>query len=153
MAGASPELSVITINVDGEFYSQVKDTSCRTYSSDLRVYANATGLYTYPDITVVCGEPEFVDERRDVLLNPTVIVEVLSPSTESYDLGEKGEHYRQITSLTDYILVSQEKRWGRHYARRGDNEWMMTDTTAPDSDVGLPSIGCSLRFTDISRGY
>ena len=127
MAGASLEHSIITINVAGEFYTQVKGAPCRTYSSDMRVRVSSTGLYTYPDVTVVCGEPEYLDDRGDVLLNPTVIVEVLLPSTEAYDRGEKSEHYRRLPSLTYYIVIAQDRRWVEHYARQGDHQrllWM-----------------------------
>jgi len=149
MAGGSSEHSIITMNIAGEFYSQLKGSPCRIYSSDMRVKVSSTGLYTYPDVTVVCGEPQYLDEHGDVLLNPTVIVEVLSPSTAAYDRGEKGEHYRTLESLTDYIVVAQDRRWFEHYSRLGDNQWVLTTAKAIDQDIKLTSIGCTLRMADI----
>ena len=149
MAGASYAHNLITGNVVGEFYTQLKGRPCSTVPSDMRVAVSSTGLYTYPDVTVVCGEPQFLDGRRDVLLNPTVIVEVLSPSTEDYDRGEKCANYRRLASLTDYLLVAQHRRSVDHYTRLGNNEWLLKESTSSDGDEILPSIGCTLRLADI----
>jgi Uma2 family endonuclease len=149
MAGASPEHNIITANVVGEFYSQLKVRPCRTYPSDMRVKVDATGLYTYPDVTVVCGEPQYADEHGDILLNPTVIVEVLSPSTEAYDRGEKFEHYRRIASLTDYVLIAQDRMWAEHYVRQGDSQWLLSEASTLEHSIHLASIGCTLSLVDI----
>ncbi len=148
MAGASTEHNLITANVIGEFYNQLKRRPCRTYPSDMRVKVTSA-VYTYPDVTVVCGEPQYLDERGDVLLNPTVIVEVLSPSTANYDRGEKAEYYRRIESLTDYIVVAQDRRWFEHYARQGDGQWLFLEARTLDDAIVLASIGCTLRMADI----
>jgi Uma2 family endonuclease len=149
MAGASPEHNLIAANVIGEFHAQLKERPCRTYTRDMRIRISATGLYTYPDVTVVCGEPEYSDEQGDVFINPTVIVEVLSPSTEGYDRGEKAEHYRRLDSLTDYILIAQDRCRAEHYVRQGRNEWLLSEKRAPEDTVDLISVGCTLSLEDI----
>ena len=149
MAGASVEHNLITANVAGEFYVQLKGGGCRTYASDMRVCTSPEGLYTYPDVTVGCGEPETLDGHGDVLLNPTVIVEVLSPSTEAYDRGDKAEHYRQLASLTDYILISQDRCRVEHFARQGEHAWLLSEYTSVTDQVVLGAIGCTLRLSDI----
>src|SRR5262245_46847116 len=103
MAGASREHNLIAGNLHGELRSQLKGRPCETYVSDMRVFIDRTGLYTYPDIVAVCGEARFQDDGVDTLLNPTVIVEVLSDSTERYDRGRKFGHYRQLPSLREYV--------------------------------------------------
>jgi Uma2 family endonuclease len=149
MAGASIRHNRIAANVTGELYGQLKGKPCQAYSSDLRLKVGDTGLYTYPDVSVVCGEPNLLDDTRDVLLNPTVIVEVLSPSTATYGRGEKAEYYRDLESLTDYVLIAQDKPWIEHYARQEGSGWFLTETTALDGEVALASIGCTLRLADV----
>ena len=109
MAGGSPRHSLIKVNVVGEFRARSRHSPCTAYDSDLRILVARTGLYTYPDASVICGPLEFEDPRRDTVLNPTLLVEVLSESTEAYDRGKKFSHYRQIPSLREYLLVSQEE--------------------------------------------
>jgi len=108
-AGGSPNHSLIAANFIGETRQSLKDRPCAVFSSDLRIKVEATGLYTYPDATIVCGDLEFDDEVGDTVVNPTVIVEVLSESTEKYDRGRKANHYRQIASLKELILISQDQ--------------------------------------------
>src|SRR5215475_2138813 len=109
MAGASRWHNLIVANIVGELSLQLKGRFCTTYPSDMRVKVSATGLYTYPDVTVICGEPRFEDNQQDTLLNPTLIVEVLSESTEAYDRGGKFAHYRKLPSLMEYVLITQTK--------------------------------------------
>ena len=109
----------------------------------MRVSIEATGLYTYPDVTVVCGEPRFQDREVDTLLNPTVIVEVLSPATEAYDRGVKFRHYRCIGSLREFVLVSQDRMMVERYTRQG-NDWVLSDMTDPEQILKLESIGCQI---------
>src|SRR6476661_5007696 len=116
MSGASREHNLITTNLSREISTQLRGKPCETYSSDMRVKISPTGMYTYPDVTVACGEPRFEDDHVDTLLNPTVIVEVLSPSTEAYDRGEKFAHYRKLDTLSDYVLISQDKARVEHFA-------------------------------------
>lgn len=151
MARVSKEHNLITASVIAELHGQLRGRNCGTYPSDMRVKVGETGLYAYPDVSVVCGEAEYLDQRGDVLLNPTVIVEVMSPSTEDYDRGEKAKYYRQIASLTDYILIAQDQRWIEHYARRSDSQWALSEVALPNDEVVLASIGCTLRFDDIYR--
>jgi Uma2 family endonuclease len=109
MSGASRQHNIITANVVAELHAQLKQRSCTVLPSDMRVKVTSTGLYTYPDVVVVCGEALFDDNQQDTLLNPTLIVEVLSKSTEAYDRGDKFKHYRHLPSLAEYLLISQDK--------------------------------------------
>ncbi|MBV8310380.1 MAG: Uma2 family endonuclease [Planctomycetaceae bacterium] len=143
MAGASREHNLIAGNVNAEIRDQILDRPCESYPSDMRVYIEATGLYTYPDVTVVCGEPRFQDREVDTLLNPMVIVEVLSPTTEAYDRGDKFRHYRRIGSLREFVLISQDQMMVERYTRQG-NDWVLSDITDPDQVLKLESIGCQI---------
>ena len=114
----------------------------------MRVQADQSRQYFYPDAVVVCGEPEFRDEREDTLLNPTVVIEVLSRSTEAFDRGEKFFHYRQMNSLTEYLLVSQDERRIEQFTRQPDGSWRLTETR--ENGVATPeSIGCTLALDDV----
>jgi Uma2 family endonuclease len=115
----------------------------------MRVHIPATGLYTYPDVLVVCGEPRLADDHFDTLLNPTLIVEVLSPTTESYDRGKKFEHYRTLDSLAEYLLVSQEERLVEQFVRQAGGSWLFTATAGPDGAVQLASLGCVLALSEV----
>jgi Uma2 family endonuclease len=151
MAGESPDHSTICFNLAGIIASQIKDRACRGFSPNMKVRAGAGGLYAYPDLMIVCGESKFHDERGDVLLNPSVIFEVLSPSTEKYDRGEKSIRYRShIESLRDYVLVSPD-RMSIEYYHREDGEWRLTETTGRDSLLTLNSIECNLLLADVYR--
>jgi Uma2 family endonuclease len=149
MAGASEEHNLINVNVSGELRQQLRGRPCRTYASDMRVRVSPTGLYTYPDVIAVCGERHFSDDHLDTLTNPTVIVEVLSPSTELYDRGEKFAHYRRLESLTDYILVAQDKYRVEHYARQTDQQWLLTVAEGLEGTIYLRSIDCTLTLSGI----
>jgi Uma2 family endonuclease len=149
MGGASERHNLIVTNVVGELRLQLKSQPCRIYANDMRVKVAPTGLYTYPDIVVVCGEARFDDEQRDTLLNPTLLVEVLSKSTEAYDRGEKFEHYRKLDSLAEYVLISQEKVHVDHYLRQPDRHWLLSETGTLDSTVRLAVIGCDLALAEI----
>ncbi|MFO0890054.1 MAG: Uma2 family endonuclease [Isosphaeraceae bacterium] len=143
MTGASREHNLISLNLGREISGQLIDRPCEAYVSDMRVQVEATGLYTYPDVVVVCGQPEFEDKQVDTLLNPTVVFEVLSESTEAYDLGVKFGNYRRIRSLREYVLVSQDRMMVERFARRG-GEWVLTDYSQPDQSLELDSIGCKV---------
>lgn len=143
MSGASREHNLIAGNVHGELRLQLRGRPCESYTSDMRVQAGASGLFAYPDVTVVCGEPRFLDKEVDTLLNPTVIVEVLSPSTEAYDRGRKFEHYRRLASLREYVLVAQDRVLVERYTRQGDN-WLLTELSRLDGVLRLESIGCEI---------
>ena len=116
--------------------------------SDVRVFVGRTGLYTYPDVVAVCGERQFLDAEVDTLLNPTLIGEILSPSTESYDRGKKFGHYRQLASLQEYVLVSQDQVLVERFTRQGD-EWLLTEFNSLDDTLRLASIGCEIPLREI----
>jgi Uma2 family endonuclease len=128
---------------------ELKPQPCEVYPSDMRVRVSATGLYTYPDVVVVCGEPRLEDDEQDTLLNPSLIIEVLSPSTESYDRGKKFEHYRTLESLVEYLLVAQDEPRVEQFVRQPGGTWLFTATSGRDAVVHLPSLGCSLALAEI----
>ncbi|MGD0043032.1 MAG: Uma2 family endonuclease [Isosphaeraceae bacterium] len=143
MSGASREHNLIVGNLFRDIGNQLEDRPCETYMNDMRVWIEATGLYTYPDVVVVCGEPRFQDREVDTLLNPAVIVEVLSPSTEAYDRGDMFRHYSRIDSLREFVLISQDRMMVERYTRQG-NDWVLSDMTDPDQVLKLESIGCQI---------
>jgi Uma2 family endonuclease len=134
----------------GEIRSELKGRPCEVYVSDMRVRVNPTGLFAYPDVVAVCGESRFLDDHVDTLLNPTLIVEVLSPSTESYDRGTKFLQYRRLESLRDYVLVSQDKMLVERFTRQGQgDEWLLTEFRNPDETLRLASIDCAVPLREI----
>ncbi len=149
MSGASRAHSLITGNIFNSLYNQLVASDCEVHSSDMRVQPSPIA-YFYPDVVVACGEPRFEDDVFDTLLNPIVIVEVLSPSTAAYDRGEKFSHYRQLTSLQDYILVSQHRFCVEHYQRQ-NRQWKDIEFRAPEDMLPLTSIGCQILLRDIYR--
>ena len=148
MSGASRRHNLIAGNLYREISSALRDRACEAYMSDMRVKVAATGMYTYPDIVTVCGEPQFEDAQVDTLLNPTVIVEVLSQSTEAYDRGEKFAHYRRLDSLREYVLVSQDKVRIERYERDTD-QWVLSEVSDPHDTLHLSAIGCSIELAAI----
>jgi Uma2 family endonuclease len=148
MAGGSKEHNRISGNVFGLLWSQLRGRQCTPYNSDMKVRV-AGELYTYPDVTVVCGEEEFADEETDVLLNPTLIVEVLSPTTEAWDRGGKSEQYRQRESLQEYLLVAQDRPHIERYTRQASGEWLLTEVNGMEAVLTLPSIGCELPLSEV----
>jgi Uma2 family endonuclease len=148
MSGASREHNLIAGNLSREIGTQIMDRPCEVYQSDMRVKVATTGLYTYPDVVVVCGEPRFEDKLVDTLHNPTVVCEVLSESTEAYDRGLKFGHYRRIPSLREYVIVSQERMSVERFSRRGD-EWVLTDYLEPEQVLEIESIGCKVPLSRI----
>ncbi|MGB9182215.1 MAG: Uma2 family endonuclease [Pyrinomonadaceae bacterium] len=149
MVGASRKHNLIATNIVSEFRQQLKGKPCETYTNDMRVKIPATELYTYPDVIVVCGEPEFEDEHVDTLLNPTLIVEVLSRSTQSYDRIEKFGYYRTIESLAEYLLVAQDEYRVEQYVKQADSRWLLSDVRSLDSTVELASVPCVLPLTEV----
>lgn len=148
MWGASREHNVINGNLFGEIRAQLKGRPCEPYSSDMRVKIAATGLYTYPDLTVVCGPREFDDSFVDCLLNPIVLGELLSTTTEAYYRGDKFAHYRRIASLREYVMVSQNRVRVEHFVRQ-DDQWILTELNNLDDVLHLPSIDCHISLRDI----
>lgn len=148
MSGASRAHSFITGDIFGELRDQLKRQKCEVHSSDMRVRIHSTNSYFYPDVVVACEEPRFEDNVFDTLLNPRVVIEVLSPSTEAYDRGEKFEFYKQLDSLQEYLLVSQDQVNVEHYIRR-ETEWLRTEYRELNEVVSLSTIDCELRLRDI----
>ena len=150
MSGASFAHNFLTMNTANQLYNQLIGGECQVATSDMRVKVTQIDSYFYPDVVVVCGEPRAEDDTFDTLLNPTVVVEVLSPSTETYDRGEKFEHYQQIASLKEYVLISQDKIRVEHYYRQ-ETGWMQTEFRGLEDVLSLLSIGCELRLQDVYR--
>lgn len=149
LAGASPRHNLIAGNVLATLHSQLRGRDCRVFPSELRVKVPDIPYYTYPDVTVVCGEWKLEDEHQDNLLNPIVLVEVLSASTQRRDRGSKFESYRRIDSLREYVLVAQDTQRAEQYSKQPDGSWIFSETSNTDGVVKLASIGCELAFTDI----
>jgi Uma2 family endonuclease len=148
MSGASFAHNFITGDIFGELRAQLQGRRCKAATNDMRVKVSKTGSYFYPDVVVFCGEPQAEDNESDTLLNPTVIIGVLSPSTEARDRGEKFWHYQQLASLQEYVLVSQDRVCVEHYLREGAY-WLRTEFRALEDIMPLSSIECELRLRDI----
>ena len=159
MAGESTAHGAICTNSGGQLYIQLRGGPCQAFTKDTKVRSgpipksryNTQGLYSFPDLVVVCGEPQFLDEHSDVLTNPKVIIEVLSPTTEAFDRGEKFLRYRTyLDSLTDYVVVAQSQPLIEHFARDENGQWVIAATaTDLSQSVVLSSIGCTLRLSDV----
>jgi len=149
MAGAREAHNLIAMNLGASLHQQLRARPCRTYSNDMRVQVGSDRRYTYPDLIVVCDQPRFLDDRRDTLLNPTLIVEVLSPSTESFDRGRKFAYYRSIPSLSDYLLVASEQTSAELFTRQPDGRWILTAADNPGDTLDIPSVGCRISLADL----
>jgi Uma2 family endonuclease len=148
MAGASLRHNAICYNLLGEFRTQLKTGACRGFGSDMRLKIESIALYTYPDVTIVCGDPILEDGVMDTILNPKIVFEVLSPSTERHDRGFKSTQYRTIESLSDYALIAQDSMHVEHY-RRAEGEWVLKEYFQPTDTVIFDSIGCSLSLGEV----
>ena len=148
MTGASRKHNLITVNIARELSEQLKKRPCEAYINDMRVKAAEARSYHYPDIAVVCGKPQFEDAQLDTLLNPTVLIEVLSPSTEAYDRGGKFAHYRKIATLREYLLVAQDQPSIERYLRQGD-VWILSEALGIEASVPLESIDCVLSLCEV----
>jgi Uma2 family endonuclease len=149
-SGASRVHNVIAGNTSASLNLQLADVPCEVYPADMRVKVTESGDYTYPDVVVACGDIAFEDAELDTLLTPTVLVEVLSPSTEGYDRGTKFERYRRIASLQEYIMVTQDRVLVEHY-RRHEHGWHYTAYDTLEQSLHLPSIACTLLLKDVYR--
>ena len=148
MAGATKEHNKIVAALIAELYNFLKGNSCSVFPSDIRVHNAANSLYTYPDVTIVCGKEEYLDDQFDTLLNPTVIFEVLSGSTEDYDRGTKFKLYRSIPSLLNYVLVSSTELSAEVYTRSGDS-WILTTAKTKDEHIFISATGFDLALADV----
>jgi Uma2 family endonuclease len=150
MAGGSPEHSFIGANLIAALGVRLREQGCRTANSDLRVQAGT--LYTYPDVTVVCGEPRYTGHRADTLTNPTLLIEVLSETTEAYDRGAKFALYQQIESLHEYVLVAQDKPCLERYLRQTDGTWLYVKVEGTDTELPLGSVRLALPLSAVYEG-
>ncbi len=149
MTGASESHNTIVVNVSSEIRQQLKKRPCKVYANDMRIKVDPTGLYTYPDIAVTCGKAQFNDTHLDTLLNPVLIVEVLSDSTEAHDRGRKFEHYRKLGSLVEYVLIAQNRPHIESYRRQADQQWLLTECSDFDGTLRLLSIDCDLALAEV----
>ncbi len=149
MSGAKRNHNKVSTNLSGLVWQHLKGKNCESYSNDMRVFVPKTGLYTYPDVVVACGEPQFKDNVFDTLLNPILLIEVLSDSTEGYDRGKKFQHYRSIESLQEYILVSQSEARVEKYVKTGDGFWLLSEAVGVDSEIEFSSIECRIALAEI----
>jgi Uma2 family endonuclease len=140
---------LVVMNVAGALWQRFRTRSCRVYSSNMRVAVRTTNLYTYPDVAAVCGEPRFLDKERDTLLNPVLLVEVLSPSTEAYDRGRKFEHYKNIDSLREYLLLSSDRAHADLYTKQADGRWLLFSTSRMEDTLTLDSVDAHLLMSGI----
>jgi Uma2 family endonuclease len=149
MSGGSREHNVLSTTLSGLLFQQLSGRPCDLYANDMRVRVAQTGLYTYPDVVVVCGQPQFTDDKVDTLVNPTFLAEVLSPSTEAYDRGRKFEHYRSLESLSEYLLVAQDRQHADLYTRQTDGRWVLMEASRADDALELRSIACRITIADL----
>ncbi|MFT3882068.1 MAG: Uma2 family endonuclease [Gemmatales bacterium] len=151
MAGASKEHVRISTNLISESHQQLKGKMCEVFGSDLRLKIERTGLMTYPDAIIVCGDAQYLDGEFDTLLNPVVLFEVLSHSTEKYDRGAKAAQYRQIPSLREYVLIAQDHVRVEQYHRQPDDRWLLTEYTNMTETLQLASVALTISLADLYR--
>ncbi len=149
MTGASESHNLIVVNVLASLHGQLRSTPCKVFPSDMRVQVDPARFYTYPDLVVVCDQAEYGDGELDTLLNPTLIIEILSPSTEAYDRGEKFRRYRAVGSLQEYVLIAQDRCSVERYVRQPGGDWLLSEFADLGSEVELRSIGCRLRLNEV----
>lgn len=151
MSGGTRTHSLVAANLIAALHGRLKNR-CQTFTSDLRVKIEMTGLYTYPDVSVACGEQRFADDQNDVLLTPTLVVEVLSESTEAYDRGKKFEHYRRIPSLQGYLLVRQEYAHLELFSRQSDGTWRLSEASGMAAELQIPALEVALPLKEVYLG-
>jgi len=144
MTGASRKHNLVCGNIFSALHTQLRGKPCEVYSNNMRVKVSETGMCTYPDIVAACTQPEFEDAEVDTLLNPVLIVEVLSDSTERYDRGTKFLHYRTLASLRDYLLVAQDGCRVEHYVRQDGNRWLLSEYQDLETTIPFVSLDCTL---------
>ena len=148
MAGAGRWHVLIVTNLVSALSQRLRKRPCEVYSTDMRLKVSPSGLYTYPDVVVVCGGPQFADDRQDTLLNPSLIIEVLSESTQDYDRGRKFELYRTLLSLVDYLTVAQDHPHIEHSTRQ-EGGWQLVDYNSPAESIHLASIDTALPLAEV----
>lgn len=148
MAGASRRHNVAAGNLYANLHFQLRNRPCEIYQNDMRVKVSRD-LYTYPDIVIVCGEPRIEKKHGENLLDPLIIIEVLSPSTEKFDRGEKAQLYRLMPSLEEYVLISQDKMHVEHFVRQKNGGWLLTELSDAGDILELPTIACQVSLSDV----
>jgi Uma2 family endonuclease len=149
MAGASRRHGLIVANLIGALHQQLKNRPSEMQGSDLRLRVTPSGLYTYPDVMVICDEVQFADDQKDTILNPVVLIEVLSDSTRDYDRGRKFQHYRTLASLQEYLTVEQREPHVEHWTRQQEDRGLLTEFSGLGQRIQLASIDCALSLADI----
>jgi Uma2 family endonuclease len=149
MSGASENHNLIVMNIGTRLNIQLENAPCKVYPSDMKVRVPSSRKFHYPDLTVVCDRPRFADDEKDVLLNPLLIVEVLSESTAAFDRGKKFQYYQEIESFQEYLLVAQDEPIVERFVKQADNSWIYTKVEGLDQIITLSSIDCSLGLKDI----
>lgn len=149
MTGGTENHNLLGGNIHATLHTQLRRRPCKVYNSDQKIKVLATGLHTYPDVTVACGEAQFIDRPHLTLINPIVIVEVLSPSTERYDRGMKFQHYRTISTLQEYLLIAQDQHRIECYVRQESGVWLLSEAIGLEARVTLRSIDCTLTLEDV----
>lgn len=148
MGGASARHVEIVSNLIRELGNRLRDRTCKVYATDLRLCVNAEGRYTYPDV-LICGKPRFLDDQFDTLLNPDVIIEVMSNSTRNYDRGDKFQQYREIPSFHEYLLVDQSCVYIEKHTKGDDGDWKLTEIKSLEAEIHLDSINIVLPVSEI----
>jgi Uma2 family endonuclease len=151
MAGASQEHIDINVNLLAKIYNFLEDKDCRPLPSDYKIVSEDCESYTYPDLTIVCKDPMMSDHCRDTILNPSVIIEIVSKSTAKYDMGEKFMYYKTISCLKEYILIDSRKRFARIMRKQPDGKWDSQDIIEENGEVTIQLIGLTLSFDSIYR--
>lgn len=149
MSGANQAHNLIVANVIAALRPQIRGKGCQLYPSDMWVRVPATGSYAYPDVTIMCGEAQFDGDQRDVLLNPIMIIEVLSESTEAFDRGLKFQRYRELESLREYVLIDQHQAHIEHFTRTDSGIWQLSEASGKDSTLELVTADCELRLVEV----
>jgi Uma2 family endonuclease len=150
MAGESLSHSRVCVNLSGEVRNKLKGKPCEALSPNMKVRTSSASLFAYPDLTIVCGEPQFHDTKKDVLINPQAIFEVLSPSTETYDRTTKFQKYRLGNpTLIDYFLISQDKPFVEHFMKQADGNWLYRSYSELDETVKIETLDCELSLREI----
>jgi Uma2 family endonuclease len=152
MAGASREHNQINENLVGELFARLRGTKCRTVSRDQRVLVEAAGLYTYPDVVILCGPGAYDPADRDTLTNPVAIIEVLSASTERYDRGAKFRRCQQIPSLIEYVTVAQDEAVCERYVRQADGSWALVSFVGLTDTLAFTSVEARIPLADVYAG-
>lgn len=152
MSGASFKHNIIEDNLRGAIHAFLKGKKCRSFGSNLRVHVPKNTLYTYPDILIVCDTPKFVDNEFDTLLNPAVLIEILSPSTGNYDRGAKFDLYREIETLKEYLLIDSAKTHCIHYVKNADSTWTFSEAKNLTDTFVIATIGLQIQLSEVYDG-